>query len=222
MLKRILNEPALLMKGRTKRLIIADLHMGLLSFPDRTIIENVSKLATEVDELIIAGDVKHDIGMRIREIKEVEELIKKLNENGIDKSRITIVKGNHDGGIDEVIKTESSRGIRIGNTGVFHGHAMPDDDVLSSKTLIFGHAHPAIFIKDSVGGVKERVWLEGNVEINGENKQVIVLPAFNDVCASTSVNLEKPVGVFFKLWNYFQAEAILLDGTLLGQIEHLR
>jgi hypothetical protein len=222
MLKRILNEPALLLTGRNKKLIIADLHMGMFSYPDNSVIEKVSILAEKADQVIIAGDVKHDIGMRMREIKEVEQLIKALENVGVSKSEITIVKGNHDAGIENVIKTESSRGIRIEDIGIFHGHAMPDGEVLASKTLILGHAHPAIFIKDQVGGVKERVWLEWKLEINGDEKRVIVLPAFNDVCASTAVNREKPVGVFFKKWDYRRAEAILLDGTLLGEIQLLQ
>jgi len=218
MLKKLINEAALIVTGRKRRLIIADLHMGILSFPDNSVIEKVSELAEKVDEVIIAGDVKHDIGMRTWEIKEVEELIRALEVAGIDKSEITVVRGNHDGGIDTIIKTEGSRGIRIDDIGIFHGHAMPNDDVLSAKTLIFGHAHPAVFIQDQVGGVKERVWLEGEIEIDGEEKKIIVLPAFNDVCASTSVNLDKPVGVFFKIWDYRRAEAILLDGTFLGEV----
>ncbi len=137
-------------------------------------------------------------------------------------SDIAVLKGNHDGGIEAVIKTEGTRGIRINDIGIFHGHAMPDDDVLQAKTLIFGHAHPAVLIRDEVGSFKERVWLEGKMSVNGEEKEVIVLPAFNDVCASTSVNLERPAGVFFRRWDYHQAEATLLDGTLLGEIQLLK
>jgi hypothetical protein len=221
MLKRLLDEPALILTGRRKTLIIADLHMGILNFPDRSVIDKVTSLARKADDVMIVGDVKHDIGMRMREIREVEELIRALEGVGISKSEIAVIKGNHDGGIDSIIKTESSRGIRLDKIGLFHGHAMPNDDVLQAKTLIFAHAHPAVFIKDHVGGVKERVWLEGKAEINGEEKNLIVMPAFNDICASTSVNLEKPVGVFFKKWDYRKAEAIMLDGTLLGEIQML-
>lgn len=218
MLKKLINEPALLMSGRKRRLIIADLHLGILSFPDKSIIEKASALAERVDEVIIAGDVKHDIGMRIRELKEVEELIKAFEKSGIDKSEIRVVKGNHDSKIDAVIRTESSRGIRINDLGIFHGHAIPDDEVFEARTLVFGHTHPAIYIEDKVGGIKERVWLEGEAELNGEKKKIIVLPAFNDICASTSLNLDRPVGVFFKYWDFKKAEAILLDGTLLGEV----
>jgi len=220
MFKRVLNEPALLVTGRKRTLIVADLHLGLVSFPDRSVIGKVAEIAEKVgaDRVIIAGDVKHDIGLRARERREVEELVKALESVGVDKSEIIAVKGNHDGGIDDVIHTEDSRGMRLGKIGVFHGHAMPGDDVLQAKTLVFGHAHPAIFLKDRVGGVKERIWLEGRIEIEGEEKEAIVIPAFNDLCSSTAVNLEKPVGVLFKKWDYRRAEVMLLDGTFLGEV----
>ncbi len=224
MLRRVLNEPALLLTGRSRKLIIADLHLGILRFSDDSLIEKASQLAERADEVILAGDVKHDIGMRARESKEVEKLIDGLQNSGISPSDITVLKGNHDGGIDSVIRTEGTRGIRFNDIGVFHGHAIPDDDVLEAKTLVFGHAHPAVLIKDEVGSFKERVWLEGKMNMDGEEKELIVLPAFNEVCASTSVNLERPAGIFFRRWkwDYQQAEATLLDGTLLGQIQLIK
>lgn len=203
-------------------MIIADLHLGILHFSDDSLIEKASQLAESADEVILAGDVKHDIGMRARESREVEKLIEGFKSSGISSSDITVLKGNHDGGIEAIIKTEGTRGIRINNIGIFHGHAMPDDDVLEAKTLVFGHAHPAVLIRDEVGNFKERVWLEGKMDIDGEEKELIVLPAFNEVCASTSVNLERPAGVFFRWWNYQKAEATLLDGTLLGEVQLLK
>jgi hypothetical protein len=222
MLKRLHLEPALLITGRSRTLIIADLHLGILSFPDE-VIDDAANLAEKVkaDSIVIAGDVKHDIGMKARERREVEELIGAFEKAGVNKSEIMVVKGNHDGGIDDIVNTKSSRGIRIGKIGIFHGHAMPSDEVLQAKTLIFAHAHPAIFLRDEVGGIKERVWLEGKIGVEGEEKDVIVMPAFNDLCSSTAVNLEKPAGVFFRRWDYRKAEAMLLDGTLLGKIEML-
>lgn len=222
MLKRLLNEPALLLTGRNRKLIIADLHLGILRFSENSLVEKASQLAERADEVILAGDIKHDIGMRAREGKEVEKLIEGFKSSGISPSDITVLKGNHDGGIDTVIKTEGTRGIRINNVGIFHGHAMPDDDVLEAKTLIFGHAHPAVLIRDEVGSFKERVWLEGKMNLNEEEKELIILPAFNEVCASTSVNLEKPAGIFFRRWDYQEAEATLLDGTLLGEVGILK
>ncbi|AEA47713.1 metallophosphoesterase family protein [Archaeoglobus veneficus] len=215
-LLRVADEAALLLGSRTKRLVVADLHLGLF-IDDRIVVERLRRLVDRVgaDEVIVAGDVKHDIGMRIKERRAVEELAKAV---GVP---LLVVKGNHDGGIDDVVETTSSRGIRFGKIGIIHGHALPGDDVLQADIIILGHAHPAILIRDKVGGVKERVWLEGKAEFDGREVEVIVMPAFNDLCASTAVNVEKPAGVIFRRWDYRKAEAMLLDGTLLGRVEML-
>lgn len=201
-MKLIPNVPALLLKNRV---VIADVHLGLVSFFDKELIKQALNLAKYGDELIILGDLKH-IGKKGR-IKEFVEIFDK---------EITLVKGNHDVKINVNINIESSRGIRIGKYGLFHGHAFPSDDVLQAKKLIFAHAHPSILLTDEVGGLKERVWLEGKAEINGEKKELLVMPAFNEMCASTAINMEKPAGVIFRKWNYKKSNAILLDGTLVS------
>ena len=201
-MKLIPNVPALLLKNKV---VIADVHLGLVSFFDKELIKQALNLAKYGDELIILGDLKH-IGKKGR-IKEFVEIFDK---------EITLVKGNHDVKINVNINIESSRGIRIGKYGLFHGHAFPSDDVLQAKKLIFAHAHPSILLIDEVGGLKERVWLEGKAEIDGEKKELLVMPAFNEMCASTAINMEKPAGVIFRKWNYKKSNAILLDGTLVS------
>ncbi|HDD35860.1 MAG TPA: hypothetical protein ENF50_00115 [Archaeoglobus veneficus] len=201
-MKLIPNVPALLLKNKV---VIADVHLGLVSFFDKELIKQALNLAKYGDELIILGDLKH-IGKKGR-IKEFVEIFDK---------EITLVKGNHDVKINVNINIESSRGIRIGKYGLFHGHAFPSDDVLQAKKLIFAHAHPSILLTDEVGGLKERVWLEGKAEIDGEKKELLVMPAFNEMCASTAINVEKPAGVIFRKWNYKKSNAILLDGTLVS------
>lgn len=184
-----------------KKAIISDLHLGLVRFYDTTLIDKALKIAEKVDTLIVAGDLKH-IGKRgmyenfLREVSSITDLV--------------VIKGNHDIGL------EADKSVRIGKYGIFHGHAVPDDDVWSARYLIFGHAHPSIFLKDSIGGYKERVFLSGEIEIEGEKKRVIVLPAFNDLCASTAVNIDRPAGFMFRKYDYKKWYAILLDGTILS------
>ncbi|RLI74632.1 hypothetical protein DRO97_05580 [Archaeoglobales archaeon] len=200
-MKIVPNTPALIIKNKV---VIADLHLGLFSFFDKLVIEKALEIAELGEELIILGDLKH-LGKKSR-ISEFVEAV----------GNLVVIKGNHDINFDVKVNLESSRGIRIGKYGLFHGHAMPSDDVLQAKKLIFAHAHPSILLMDEIGGVKERVWLEDKIEIAGERKDILVMPAFNDLCASTAVNLEKPAGVMFKRWDYRKAKAILLDGTLLS------
>ena len=214
-------EPAAIISGRRRKLIVADLHLGILKINQPELVEKLIRIAKNVkaDEIVINGDLKHNIGVKKFEERIIEEFITKLNDAGYQKDDIYVIKGNHDGNIEKLIGAYSPRGIRIGKFGILHGHAYPSDDVLEAKTIIVAHTHPAILLKDEVGGLKRRVWLEGVAEILGDKRKIIVMPAFNELCASTSVNIDKPAGVFFRKWNYFDAEVTLLDGVYLGRLK---
>jgi len=186
------DEPAMLLKGRSRILLVSDLHLGLVDFYDKFIINKIEKLidSLEVDELIVLGDMKHKIGCY--EFKF---------DLGVP---VSVIRGNHDSNLRGV-EVLSSRGIRLSKFGLFHGHAIPSDDVMDAEVLIFGHAHPSVYID----GFKERVWLTGF----WENKRLVVMPAFNDLCASTPINLRRPAGFMFRRWDYRKADVFLLDGT---------
>ncbi|WP_456468867.1 metallophosphoesterase [Archaeoglobus sp.] len=181
-----------------RKAVISDLHLGLVRFYDREIIEKALKIAEKADALIVAGDLMH-IGRKGR----YEEFLREIGSI----TELVLIRGNHDIGL------EAEKCIRTGKYGIFHGHAIPDEDVWEAKYLIFGHAHPSIFLKDEVGGYKERVFLSGEIE---DGKRVIVLPAFNDLCASTAVNMDRPAGFMFRRYDYKKWYAILLDGTILS------
>ncbi|MEM0350942.1 MAG: metallophosphoesterase family protein [Archaeoglobaceae archaeon] len=184
-----------------RKVIIADLHFGLVSFYDRELLEKVVKLAEKFQTIIVAGDFRH-LGKK----SPVKEFIEKISEI----SELLIVRGNHDAGIS------GYKAVKIGKYSVFHGHSIPGNEFFESKNLIFAHAHPSIFIPSEVGGFKERVFLVGEIEVMGEKKRVVVLPAFNELCSSTPVNLEKPAGFMFRRYNYHNWDAIMPDGTFLS------
>jgi len=184
---------ALLFKGRRKVLVVADLHLGLVRWYDRNLIEKLERTfhETGADEIVVLGDLKHRIGgMRVE----------------FDLP-MTVVRGNHDGKLEGV---EIVDHIVLGKFGLFHGHFVPD---LDAKTLVFAHAHPSVMID----GVKERVWMFGEFE----GKRIVVMPAFNDLCSSTPVNLRRPAGAMFKRWDYKNAEIVTLEGVYLGTVGFL-
>lgn len=213
-IRRIPDHPALLDNGRKKTLIVADLHIGIVSFPDRVVDDVVALVkSTGAETLMVVGDAKHDIGRRFVELKACQELVEKVKAEGVEE--VLLVRGNHDGGLD------AERCVIEGNTAFFHGHFIPED-ALEAKRFVIAHAHPAVFIADKISGFKERVWLEGFVEIGGEGREVVVMPAYNELCSSTAVNIERPAGPLFRLWDYWKAEVTLLDGTYLGRVEQIR
>jgi len=197
------NEAALLLRGRSRILVVADVHLGLVRFYDDELVQRIEKIAesVEADEVVVLGDLKHAIGRA-----NVEKIFRGFG------FKLTVVKGNHDGGL-KGFEVADPRGIRIGKVGLFHGHANPSDDVIQSKVIVFAHAHPSILI----GGVKERAWVLGSYE----GRRVIVMPAINDLCASTALNVSKPVGVMFRRWDYRSADIFMLDGTYLGPLSIL-
>ncbi len=197
-LLKVLDYPALLILGRKRVLVVADLHIGIGGFFDKSLLVELKRLYFNcgADELVIAGDFKHSIVSKKE--AEVLEMLKKDVE-------LVLVKGNHDGNLDGL------REYEVGNVCIIHGHLKP---VSSKKNLVMGHAHPAVFIDK---GIKERVWLEGSAEINDKRREITVLPAFNDVCASTALNVEKAPGILRKI-NLSNFKATMLDGTFLGEL----
>jgi len=179
-----------------RKAVIADIHLGLIRYYDKELIEKALKVAEKAETVIVAGDLRH-LGRRGLYEKFVEEV------GGIVE--LILIRGNHD------IDLQGLKGLRLDKYGIFHGHAVPSEEVLDAKVLIFGHAHPALFIRDSAGGYRERVFLVGDVG----DKRVVVLPAFNELCASTAVNLDRPAGFMFRRYDYRSWYALMFDGTLL-------
>ncbi|PSP75357.1 phosphoesterase [Halobacteriales archaeon QS_3_64_16] len=170
-------------EGRNEHaLVLADYHAGLeaglrqegVSVPsqaaDRR--EQVHSLLddTGVERVVFLGDLAHSIGdPRDEERAELEELF----ETVADRVSITVVKGNHDGGIESVvdragideISVTPTDGTRLGDIGFAHGHTWPASEVLDAPVVCVGHEHPAVRLTDSVGGQRiERAWLRGDLD----------------------------------------------------------
>lgn len=193
-MKAEIFEDALVLKGRRRMLVVADLHLGLVRWYDRKLIEKLTMTfdETNADEIVVLGDLKHRLGkMRV----------------SFDLP-ITVVRGNHDGGLEGVEVVDH---LVIGKFGLFHGHFVPE---LESKNLVFAHAHPSV----EIDGVRERVWLFGGFE----GRRVTVMPTFNEMCSTTPINLRRPAGAMFKRWDYGNAEVVTVEGVYLGTVSFIR
>ena len=189
------GEPALILRGRRRILVVADLHIGLVRYADSILINKLRCLVEEAkaDEVVILGDLKHSLCYD----KRVENLLRDFD--------FILVKGNHDG------KLKGERELRIGKFHLLHGHIKPKE---FGDFLILAHAHPSIQLE----GVRERVWIFGE----WEDRKVIVMPAFNDLCSSTPINLRKPAGFLFKVWDYSNANVATLDCVMLGKVKEIK
>jgi Predicted ICC-like phosphoesterases len=181
---------------------------------------------TGPDRLVVLGDLVHTVGDPwTTEREELQALFAALS------IPVTVVKGNHDGGIEVVtdefssVTVTDSSGIRYGEIGFVHGHTWPDQVVLEAKTVCMGHEHPLVRLEDTVGGSHtERAWLRGQCDpapfrergLAVATDELVVFPAFSDRSGGTRVNVEREFLSPFLPSGLPEGEAYLLNGTRLG------
>lgn len=245
---KFLTEPALLLEPG-KILVIADLHIGIeyemfkagIKLPSQTekMTERIKKLIkdTKAKELIILGDVKHNIpGISWQETEEIPKFFEELSK----KIKITVVKGNHDGDIDLLtgkakIKIVQPSGFKMKNIGFAHGQAWFKKSMLDCDTILMAHVHPIIEFRSGTYRATEHCWLKGKVDneilkkkFKKESKirEIIIMPVFNKLIGGYAVNSEEfqPLGPILKhrVMDIKKSEIYLLDGTYLGKLDKLK
>ena len=227
-----------------RALVVADVHAGIeralaaergvelaSRADDRR--ERIRSLVDRVDpdRIVFLGDLMHSIGdPGGAERGEIEVLFEALPD-----VPVTLVKGNHDGGIESWVDVEvsDSRGVRLGDVGFVHGHTWPSPEVLAADVVCVGHEHPSVRLVDEVGGSRvERVWLRGplrrapfedHVEaLHWNDPDGVVFPAFNELAGGTWVNLPDQSFLSPFLPAAMEgAHAYLLDGTRLGDYRNV-
>jgi len=233
------NEPALLVGNS---LVIAELHIGYEQklFPNTDVFftDKLAKRAialineTHATRLIINGDVKHSTGASTpEEQRELAKFFDAMKETGI---RITIIKGNHDGGIERFVheaEIADGSGILIGDIGICHGNAWPSDEICANaKTLVLAHTHPSVMIS----GKNERCWLVGRLNKkakarfkNWRTLKVVVMPAFSALVGGATLNRRAGrhslLGPLFKneMFKIGEAQVYLLNGVCTGRLKSL-
>jgi len=226
--------------GTDRALVIADYHAGIevaLAIERGIEVESRAEQRRErlvdlvertaPDRLVILGDLMHSIGdPGGRERDEIESLVAALPE-----LPITLVKGNHDGAIEEWVprvEVTDGTGVRLGEFGFAHGHTWPSRAVVAADVVCVGHEHPQVRLEDEVGGSRvERIWLRGPMarapfaerdpDLDWAAPELIVLPAFNELAGGTWVNVEGQEFLApFLPEGLGSGDAFLLDGTRLG------
>ncbi|MEM4297135.1 MAG: metallophosphoesterase [Nitrososphaerota archaeon] len=174
---RFLEDPALLIEGEEKVLVVADLHLGFereflskgINLPSQTnrILGKIEDaiLKHRPDRLLILGDVKHEVArLPSYEWKELPIFFEKL----LALTEVDVIPGNHDGNLEALLPRgvviHKAEGILIKDRGLVylaHGHAWPSQDALRCHFLVTAHQHPIIELRDPSGfKVFERVWIE--------------------------------------------------------------
>jgi putative SbcD/Mre11-related phosphoesterase len=174
--------PALLLHNDSeKALVISDLHIGwerLLSQRGVHIPSQTSKIKNMLlqlikkckpTHLIFLGDVKDAIAkLEMEEWRDIPEFFEAIHEQ---VSNIQVIVGNHDANLEpllpETTKIIPPTGAIFGDIGLFHGHAWPAPDLLGCRSLVSGHIHPTVAIRDPMGfRMTRQVWIKA--QCNGE------------------------------------------------------
>lgn len=158
--------PALLLQEKSERaLVVSDLHIGwerLLSQRGVHVPSQTPKIKnmllnlieeTEPTHMILLGDIKDAITkVSMEEWKDIPEFFEKIQEK---VKQIDVILGNHDGNLEpllpEVINIVPSSGTSFGEIGLLHGHAWPAPKLLKCRSLVTGHVHPTVVIRDPMG-----------------------------------------------------------------------
>lgn len=174
-------------------LVIAELHLGKPQMRDyklsgkniRESFDRINSLLRKEnpEELIILGDVKEKIGLPP---KPLQEKMKKGFRTLLDHvKRIKVIKGNHDGRIEDFLdfervtfKKKEERVIHGRKVLLFHGHKFfpltPYDLAISA------HIHPAANISsENLSVPLVKVWASFQLSFSKGEIHWIILPAFS-------------------------------------------
>jgi len=179
-------------------LIIADTHIGyeealnkqgmfIPRFQLEEIIKRLKKIIgkKKFELIIINGDIKHEFG-KISE-QEWRNTLRLLDFLSKHTNKIILIKGNHDkilGPIARKRNIEVVSHYKIGDIYICHGDKMPKDTAFkSAKTIIIGHLHPAISLREGARTETFKCYLKGKYK----NKNLIIMPSFNLITEGTDI-----------------------------------
>ncbi len=192
-----------------------------------------ASLETKPKKIIITGDLKYEFGTVNREERfGLTDLIRFLVKNC---EKLIVLKGNHDKILgflqNEKLKVMSkltlrdtsdairrpSNSQRVRDILFSHGDTIVND--IKVKTIVVGHAHPAIKLSDGLVAEKVKCFVRGK----WKGKTLIVLPSFNLVTEGTDVLSEKVLSPYLNSAKNAEVWAVPEFGEVLyfGKLKHL-
>jgi putative SbcD/Mre11-related phosphoesterase len=224
---------------------VGDVHIGLESdlrnagihLPSQTLRMRARLEAilarTEAKRLIVIGDLKHKVPYSTsQEIRELPTFFRGL------PAKVELVPGNHDVDLAGLIDVEvhDATGILVDETALLHGHTWPSEEIMTARTVVTCHNHPAVLLMDELGHRhKEPAWIRApftdvarkQYPMLPGDAQMIVMPAFNELTGGTAFNaLEggRLLGPLFGngLVDADSGRVFTIDGVDLGTVGSLK
>jgi len=180
---------------KEKVLVISDLHLGyeemlmksgvlLPKFQLNEILiqlEDILKQTGKLNKVVITGDIKHEFGtISEQEWREILKLFDFLQKNA---DEIVMIKGNHDIILEPIAEKRNiivEQDFTLGDYFITHGDEIKET---KSKTIIIGHEHPAIVLREENRAEKFKCFLVGKYK----KHTLIVLPSFNPLIEGTDI-----------------------------------
>ncbi len=150
----------------------------------RNIFNMIENQNIKINKIVINGDLKHEFGKVLRQ--EWNDVLKFIDFCLLHCNEVVIVQGNHDSIIKPIAEKREVKVVselRIGKKGeiiIIHGDEIADTE---AKTIIIGHEHPAITIREGSKYEKFKCFLVGKFK----KQKVIVVPSFNPLLEGTDV-----------------------------------
>jgi uncharacterized protein len=186
---------------KEKILIIADLHIGyeealnkqgvlITRNQFKETVELLNKILKSVkpEKIVINGDLKHEFGgISSQEWRETTQILQLLLNNG----QVILIKGNHDtilGPIARKNGIEIVDSYCINDVCIVHGDKIIDNEkTRKAKTLIIGHEHPAISLREESKIEKYKCFLLGK----WKKQNLIVMPSFLTIIEGSDILKEE-------------------------------
>lgn len=236
--KIVPGEPALLLEGEKRHLVVTDLHIGfedslaenkIFVGKNTTLNETMQKISSLIksqnpNDIILLGDIKSSINrISKNEWDQVPEFLRNISQ----KTDVILIPGNHDANISKLvpdgITLVSSIGIILENSLLTHGHTMPTENFSHVDRIVMGHLHPVFFDEDSVLN-GQRVWVsiktkkENLFSSASGNLEITIMPSFNRYFYATKKKTYKRSisPIIEKIKGDVSARIVTLDGTIIG------
>ncbi len=169
-------------------------------------------------KIIINGDLKHGFsGISKTEWSQILKMIDFLSE----KAELAVIKGNHDVNLEPILKKRKISlhdHLSLGDIYLCHGDAIPKDkDFKKAKTVIIGHEHPAICLREHGRAEKFKCFLKGKYK----GKNLIVLPSCNVMAEGTDVLTGQLLSPFLKKIRDFQVYVVADVARYFGKVKDL-
>ncbi|MBI2147468.1 metallophosphoesterase [Candidatus Woesearchaeota archaeon] len=145
------------------------------------------------EKVILIGDVKHEFGM-ISE-QEWRETLQFLDLLLAHAKEVVLIRGNHDTILGPIARkrnlTVQDQAI-LGDILLLHGDKIPSLLPPGIATIIIGHEHPAVTIRDKIRAETYKCFLKGTYK----KKKLIVLPSFHPMSEGTNILQEELLSPF--------------------------